>query len=36
MPERRYQQALRRFKAFRSLHPNAPVTYYATRPLWLA
>jgi hypothetical protein len=36
MPERRYQRALRRFKAFRALHPHAPVTYYATRPLWLA
>jgi len=35
MSERRYRRALRRFKAFRALHPKAPVTYYDSRPLWL-
>ncbi len=35
MGERRYQRALRRFKAFRAPHPDAPVTYYDSRPLWL-
>ncbi len=35
MSERRYQRALRRFKAFRARHPDAPVTYYNSRPLWL-
>lgn len=35
MSERRYRRALRRYKAFRALHPNAPVTYYTSRSLWL-
>ena len=36
MSEPRYQRALRRFKAFRARYPDDPVTYYDSRPLWLA
>lgn len=35
MSERRYHRAVRRFKAFRARYPDAPVTYYDSRPLWL-
>ncbi len=35
MSERRYRRALRRYKAFRAQHPDAPVTCYESKPLWL-
>ncbi len=35
MAKRRYQQVLRRYKAFRATHPKAPVNYYASRPTWM-
>ena len=35
MPQRRYQQVLRRYQAFRATHPKAPVNYYASRPTWM-
>jgi hypothetical protein len=35
MAKRRYQQVLRRYKAFRAAHPKAPVNYYASRPTWM-
>ena len=35
MSARRYRRALRRFKAFRALHPHGPVAYYDSRPLGL-
>jgi hypothetical protein len=35
MAKRRYQQVLRRYKAFRAAHPKAPVNYYDSRPTWM-
>ena len=35
MSQRRYRRALRGYKAFRAQHPDAPVTYYQSKPLWL-
>jgi len=33
--ERRYQETLKRFQAFRAKHPGEPVTFYSSRRLWL-
>lgn len=33
--ERRYRRALRRYRAFRARHPDAPAEYYAGRERWL-
>ena len=33
--ERRHQAILRQFQAFRKKHPDKPVTFYSSRPLWL-
>jgi len=33
--DRRYHAMLRQFQAFRQKHPDAPVTFYSSRPLWL-
>jgi hypothetical protein len=35
MSKRRYEQVLRRYKAFRGVDPAAPVNYYASRPTWM-
>lgn len=35
MSERRYRDALRRYKAYRADDPYGPVTYYDSKPLWL-
>jgi len=35
MSNRRYAQVLRRYKAFRTASPNAPVNYYDNRPTWM-
>jgi hypothetical protein len=35
MSERRYQDSLKRFKAYRGRHPHEPVTYYRAKSLWL-
>lgn len=33
--DRRYNQILKQFQAFRREHPNEPVTFYDSKPLWL-
>ncbi len=33
--DRRYERALRRYRAFRQAHPDAPATYYPRREAWL-
>ena len=35
MSKRRYEQVLRRYKAFRADDPDAPVNYYDSRPTWM-
>jgi hypothetical protein len=35
MSDRRYSQALKRYKAFRASYPGKPVAYYDTKCLWL-
>jgi hypothetical protein len=35
MSKRRYEQVLRRYKAFRGADPDAPVNYYDSRPTWM-
>jgi len=35
MSKRRYEQVLQRYKAFRTVHPKAPVNYYDSRPTWM-
>jgi len=35
MSKRRYEQVLRRYKAFRGADPDAPVNYYDSRPAWM-
>jgi len=35
MSEKRYRRALERYQAYRATDPHGPVTYYASRPLWL-
>ena len=35
MSKRRYEQVLRRYKAFRAEAPDAPVNYYDSRPTWM-
>lgn len=33
--DRRYREALRRYLAFREMHPDRPVTYFANRHQWM-
>lgn len=35
MSDRRYQQVLRRYKAYRAKIPYGPLTHYDSKPLWL-
>lgn len=35
MAERRYQEVLKRYRAYRAQHPRGPVVYYDSKPLWL-
>lgn len=35
MSDRTYERVFRRYKAFRTADPNAPVNYYDSRPTWL-
>lgn len=35
MSDRRYEQVLRRYKAYRAKVPQGPVAFYDSKPLWL-